>query len=97
MSFTQQDIEKIADLSRIGVTPEQTQELSKNLTEILDMVAKMNSADTEDIMPLAHPFDATQPLRTDQITETDQRELFQSLAPQVQSGLYIVPKVIDAE
>lgn len=95
MSFTQDDIEKIADLARISVTNAQTQELSQNLTEILDMVAIMDRANTTDVIPLAHPFDATQPLRDDAVTECDQRERFQRIAPQTQSGLYIVPKVID--
>ncbi len=97
MSFNQKDIEKIADLARIGVSGTQTSELCEQLNGIVQMIAKINSVNTEGTLPLAHPFDATQSLRPDVISETNQRELFQSIAPQVQLGLYIVPKVIDAE
>lgn len=97
MSFSDHDIAKIADLARIDVSSDQAQQLTADLNKILSMVAKINQADTDDVAPLANPLDATQPLRDDIVTETNQRELFQSIAPQVQSGLYIVPKVIDAE
>lgn len=97
MSFSQEDIEKTADLARIAISQEQALALCSDLNQILQMVAKINDVDTNTVAPLAHPLDATQPLREDAITETNQRELFQSIAPKVQSGLYIVPKVIDAE
>lgn len=97
MPISQEDIEKTADLAKIEISDEQASMLCDDLSEILKMVAKINDADTDNVQPLAHPLDATQPLRVDQVTETNQRELFQSIAPKVQSGLYIVPKVIDAE
>lgn len=97
MSFNKEDLAKIADLARIGVSESQAAELSEDLTHILKLVEKMNSVDTSNVAPLAHPLDATQPLRQDSVTEDNQRELFQSLAPRVHSGLYIVPKVIESE
>jgi aspartyl-tRNA(Asn)/glutamyl-tRNA(Gln) amidotransferase subunit C len=59
------------------------------------MVAQLNAADTRGVAPLAHPLDVVQRLRPDAVTETDQRERFQAQAPQVEGGLYIVPKVIE--
>ena len=97
MSINQNDIEKIAGLSQIAVSEDQASALSHDLTNILELVSKMDSIDTDSVQPLAHPFDATQPLRHDQVSEKDQRELFQSIAPQTQSGLYIVPKVLETE
>lgn len=95
MSVTKDDIKKIAHLSRIGVNDAQIEQLDHDLNHILEMVGKMDSIDTSSIKPLAHPMDTTQPQREDAVSETNQRELFQSIAPQVHSGLYIVPKVIE--
>jgi aspartyl-tRNA(Asn)/glutamyl-tRNA(Gln) amidotransferase subunit C len=66
-----------------------------NLSDILDFIAQMNTVDTKTIAPLAHPLDLTQRLRADTITEVNQRELFQSIAPQTEAGLYLVPQVIE--
>lgn len=97
MSFSLEDIEKIADLARISINNEQTEQLSNDLSHIIEMVGQINRAKTDNVAPLANPLDATQPLREDVVTESNQREQFQAIAPNVHSGLYIVPKVIDAE
>ena len=97
MTITQQEIEKIADLAQIAVTPVQCERLHDDLNNIIKLVDKLNELDVSAIEPLAHSLDSTQPLRDDRVTETNQRELFQSIAPQVQFGLYIVPKVLEAE
>jgi aspartyl-tRNA(Asn)/glutamyl-tRNA(Gln) amidotransferase subunit C len=68
---------------------------ARNLSSILDLVAQMNAVDTRGVQPLAHPLAMTQRLRPDEATEPDQRALFQSIAPQVEAGLYLVPKVIE--
>lgn len=65
------------------------------LSKILTLVEKMNAADTAGVEPLSHPMDRGLRLRDDQVTESDQREKFQAIAPAVESGLYLVPKVID--
>ncbi len=97
MSFTKHAIEKTAHLARISVSDAHIEKLKYTLTNILELIEKMNHINTDGIEALAHPFDTSQPLRDDIITETNQRELFQRLAPQVHSGLYIVPQVIDSE
>ncbi len=55
----------------------------------------MNQVDSSAVVPLANPLDATQRLRTDEVTEVDQRDKFQVIAPDVEAGLYRVPKVIE--
>ena len=95
MTITRTDIEKLAELSRISVTEENIAETTRSLGEVLDLVDQLQAADTSGVEPMAHPLDATQRLRADNITETDNREQFQAIAPATENGLYLVPKVID--
>lgn len=95
MSLERADVEKIAHLARLAIREEDIPEYVSNLSNILDLVEQMNAVDTADVGPMAHPMDAVQRLREDVVTETDQRELFQTIAPQVEAGLYLVPKVIE--
>ena len=67
----------------------------QNLTNILDLVEQMNATDTDGVEPMAHPLDAHQRLRADEVTEKNQREHFQKNAPEVESGLFLVPQVIE--
>jgi len=89
------DVEQIAHLARLGINEEDVPEYVTNLTNILALVEQMNSVDTENVTPMAHPTDAVQRLREDVVTETNQREHFQKIAPQVEDGLYLVPQVIE--
>ncbi|MEM1112020.1 MAG: Asp-tRNA(Asn)/Glu-tRNA(Gln) amidotransferase subunit GatC [Pseudomonadota bacterium] len=95
MTIEQAEIEKIAELARIRIDAAQVGEVTQRLTEILAMVDQLQAADTGDIEPLSNPLDATQRLRSDVVTEGNQRENFQAIAPAVEDGLYLVPKVID--
>jgi aspartyl-tRNA(Asn)/glutamyl-tRNA(Gln) amidotransferase subunit C len=96
MPLERHEVEKIAHLSRLSLSEEQIPFYASNLSKILDLVTQMNQLDTENILPLAHPLEhLTQRLREDEVTEVNQRELFQSIAPKVEAGLYLVPKVID--
>ena len=95
MSLTDEEVNKIAWLARLQITPEQVPEYAGNLSNILDLVEQMNAVDTTGIEPMAHPQDVPQRLREDVVTEPDQRELFQSIAPATEAGLYLVPKVIE--
>lgn len=89
------DVNKIAWLARLAIDADKVEAYARDLSGILDFVAQMNAVDTTGIEALAHPLDQTQRLRPDHIGEPDQRELFQSIAPQVEAGLYLVPKVIE--
>lgn len=95
MSLTKEDVEKIAYLARLRIPAERVPEFAAQLSGILDFVAQMNAADTSAVEPMGHPLDLSLRLRQDAISETDQRELFQSVAPLVAAGLYLVPKVIE--
>ena len=95
MSLKAEDIRKIAHLARIAIDEKDIEAYVKDLSGILDLVQQMNAVDTSDVPPLAHPLDMAQRLRPDEVAEDDQRALFQCGAPQVEAGLYLVPKVIE--
>ncbi len=95
MSISREDIEKVAVLARIKVDDEQVSALEKDLGNILDLVDQLGAADTDSVEPMAHPLDAVQRLRPDEVTETDQRSAFQAIAPATEDGLYLVPRVIE--
>ena len=95
MSFDQSDVEKIAHLARLAVTHEEAQELTGDLSRILDLVAQMEQVDTSSVEPMAHPLNMNQRLREDRVTEENNRDLYQSVAPSTENGLYLVPKVIE--
>ena len=88
-------IARIAELARLEVSPAESAALQQQLNDILAMVDAMSAVDTEGVEPMSHPQQAMQRLREDAATEADQRAAFQSVAPQVEDGLYLVPKVIE--
>jgi aspartyl-tRNA(Asn)/glutamyl-tRNA(Gln) amidotransferase subunit C len=95
MSLDASDIEKIAHLARLEIAPESIERYAADLSDILDLVAQMDAVDTSGVEPMAHPLHMGQRLRADRVSEEDRRELFQSIAPLTEDGLYLVPKVID--
>ena len=95
MTISREDIEKVAVLARIRVDDEQISALEKDLGNILDLVDQLSGADTDSVEPMAHPLNAVQRLRADEVTETNQREAFQAIAPATENGLYLVPRVIE--
>ena len=95
MSLERSDIENIALLARLSMKEDEIPDYQKELGNILEMVEQINSVITDDISPLAHPLEIIARLREDRVTETDQRDNNQKIAPEVDSGFYLVPKVID--
>lgn len=95
MSLEKEDVEKIAHLARLSIDEASIPEYARNLSSILDLVEQMNAVNTEGVVPMAHPLELGQRLREDVVSEPDQRERFQSVAPAVEAGLYLVPKVIE--
>ena len=95
MTISREDIEKVAVLARIRVDDEQVSALEKDLGNILDLVDQLAATDTDSVEPMAHPLNAVQRLRADEVTETNQREAFQAIAPATENGLYLVPRVIE--
>ena len=95
MAVTLNDINKIALLARLGLSDEEKSRYTDSLNNILGLIDDLQAVNTQGIQPLAHAVDVTQPLRPDVITESNQRDNYQKIAPAVQDGLYLVPKVIE--
>ena len=95
MSLKTEDVRNIAHLARLHIDDADVERYAAELSSILDLVDQMNAVDTSGVEPLANPLDATQRLRADEVTESDQRDKFQRIAPDVADGLYRVPKVIE--
>lgn len=95
--LTETALQKLAELSKLELPADQLPTLTTRLKSVLALVEKMDRVDTKQVQPLSHAFDVTQPLRPDVVTEKNQRDLFQQNAPQVEAGLYIVPKFMETE
>lgn len=95
MSLDADEVKKIAYLARLKIDEADIPGYVNNLSNILDLVEQMNAVDTTGVLPMSHPLDAVQRLREDRVTETNQRERFQAIAPATEDGLYLVPQVIE--
>lgn len=95
MSLSDDQIRRLARLARIAIRPEESAAVAGRLNRVLALVDQMRAVDTAGIEPMSHALDLVQRLRPDEVTETDRREDYQSGAPAVKDGLYLVPKVID--
>ena len=95
MAISNDEVRAMAKLARLAIEPDDVPGYAEQLSGILAFVARMDEIDTTAVEPLAHPLDLSARLRPDVVSESDQRELFQSLAPEVERGLYLVPKVIE--
>lgn len=95
MALDLNDVAKIAHLARLQVTDAEIPAVTQRLSTILELIEQLQAAPTDGIAPLAHPTDAVQRLRTDAITESNQRDTYQQIAPAVEDGLYLVPRVIE--
>ncbi len=93
--LSRDDVQRIAELARIEVPEDRVAAVQHSLNGILGLVEQMRAVDTAGVEPMAHAIDLTQRLREDRVTEPDQHVLFQAAAPQVEDGLYLVPKVIE--
>jgi len=95
MSLNNADVRKVARLARLAMSETEIETARSQLSGIFALIAEMQAVDTRGIEPMSHAQDVSQRLREDVVTETNQRELFQSIAPQVEAGLYLVPQVIE--
>lgn len=95
MSIERQEIEKLAILSRIAIGEDTITEVSQRLSSVLELVDQLQAVNTEGVEAMSHPMKATQRLREDDVSEINQREAFQAVAPDTEDGLFLVPKVID--
>jgi len=90
-----EEIRKLGELARLRIDPDEVDDLTAKLTSILAFVDQLRAAETDSVEPMAHPLDRSQRLRPDEVTETDQHQLYQRNAARVERGLYLVPKVIE--
>jgi len=95
MTLSFDDVRRIADLAYIETNEEEAHVVLAQLSDIFSLIEQMQAVDTSGVEPMSHAQDVTQRLRDDIVTESDQRERFQAIAPQVEEGLYLVPKVIE--
>jgi aspartyl-tRNA(Asn)/glutamyl-tRNA(Gln) amidotransferase subunit C len=95
MTLSVSDVKRIADLAYIEIDEDEAKETLIQLSGIFNLIETMQAVDTSTVEPMSHAQSVVQRLRDDKITETDQRELYQSIAPQVEAGLYLVPQVIE--
>jgi len=95
MALTTDQVARIAHLARLQLPSDENLRVTESLNNILGLIDQLQAANTQGIEPMAHPLDATQPLRVDRVTELNQRDAYQSIAPAVQDGCYLVPRVVE--
>jgi len=95
MSLSPENIQQVAHLARLELPADKIGPYAEQLSNILKLVDQLSSADTSGVTPMAHPLDMHQRLRPDAVTQPDRRDVFQAIAPEVDNGLYLVPKVIE--
>ena len=95
MAISEDEVKKVARLARLAVPEERLAAYTQSLSNILNLVDQLSAVDTTGVEPMAHPLDMVQRLRDDVVTETNHREQYQSVAPEVENGLYLVPKVLE--
>ena len=95
MSLTEADVKRMAHLARIEIAQAEVAPMLSQLSNIMGLVEQMQAVDTSGVAPMAHAQDLSLRLREDRVTETDQHEAFQAVAPEVEAGLYLVPQVME--
>ena len=95
MAFDKSEVSKVAQLARLKVTEEEIDDIESRITDILLLIDQMQLVDTDSVVPMSHPLDGKQILRSDTVSEENNRDELQKLAPKVENGLFLVPKVIE--
>ena len=95
MSLTIEQVQRIAHLARIEISESEALSTQTHLNGIFQLIEEMQAVDTQGVEPMAHAQDLAQRLRSDAVLETDRRAAYQAVAPEVEAGLYLVPKVIE--
>lgn len=95
MSLSLDQVQRIAELARIELAPDEAGQTRDQLNGIFALIEEMQAVNTAGVEPMAHAQDVAQRLREDRAVETDRHGDFQGIAPEVEAGLYLVPKVIE--
>mgnify|MGYP001024409374 FL=1 len=95
MTIKRDEIEKLATLSRLSIDEKTITDVTDRLSSVLDLVDQLQTANCESVVKASRPFHSSQRLRSDEVTEENRREEFQSIAPEIHNGLFSVPKMIE--
>jgi aspartyl-tRNA(Asn)/glutamyl-tRNA(Gln) amidotransferase subunit C len=95
MALKLDDVKRVAHLARVAIDDAEAEAVLSQLNDVFRLISEMQAVDTREVAPMSHALDVVQRLREDAVTESDQHALFQSVAPHVEGGLYLVPKVIE--
>ena len=95
MALTLDDVKRVAHLARVAIDEAEARAVHGQINDVFRLIAEMQAVDTRDVRPMSHALDVAQRLRVDAVTAGDDHGLFQSVAPQVEGDLYLVPKVIE--
>ena len=96
MALELDDVKRVAHLARLAIDEAEARAALSQMNDVFKLIAEMQAVDTHGVEPMSHALDLAQRLRADAVTESDQHDLFQQqVAPQVEGGLYLVPKVIE--
>ncbi len=95
MTLTLEDVKRVADLARVAIDEAEAKAVHGQINDVFKLIAEMQAVDTREVTPMSHALDVAQRLREDCVTAGDEHQRFQSVAPQVEAGLYLVPKVIE--
>ncbi len=95
MSLTLSEVERIAHLARLELDADEARHMHAQINDIFGLIEQLQSVDTAGVAPMTHPQEVTLRLRADAPEEPDRRSDYQQVAPAVERGLYLVPKVIE--
>jgi aspartyl-tRNA(Asn)/glutamyl-tRNA(Gln) amidotransferase subunit C len=95
LALNAQDVARIANLARLRLEPEESARMLDRLNQVFALIETLQSVDTQGVEPMTHARDLALRLRPDEVTEPDRREQYQSVAPAVERGLYLVPRVLE--
>ncbi|WP_319242266.1 Asp-tRNA(Asn)/Glu-tRNA(Gln) amidotransferase subunit GatC [uncultured Propionivibrio sp.] len=95
MSLSLEQVHRVAQLARLEISDAEAETTRTQLNAIFTLIEAMQAVDTKGIEPMAHAQDLSQRLRPDEVTEIDRRAAFQAVSPEVEAGLFLVPKVIE--
>jgi aspartyl-tRNA(Asn)/glutamyl-tRNA(Gln) amidotransferase subunit C len=95
VALSREEIEYIAHLARLKVSEAEVPVYADKLGKIIEFIDELGQADTGELAPMAHPLAMSQRLRADEVTESNERECYQANAPEIEDGLYVVPRVVE--
>jgi aspartyl-tRNA(Asn)/glutamyl-tRNA(Gln) amidotransferase subunit C len=95
MAAAEIDVKYVAHLARIALTPEEEQQLSTQLGNILGYIETLKSADVSNVEPTAHAFPMVNVTRPDEIRPSISNEEALLNAPAKANGLFMVPKIVE--